>query len=205
MNMTAIRLRKLRKGEKLSQGEVAQKLGISRTAYVKYETGESRPVRKLNELSHLFHVSADYIMGMSDYPLSNKIAPPAEARKIPIIGTVTCGPNGFAYEYLDGYVYIDDCTHGDVRAFHCKGDSMTGLGIFDGDIAIVRIQPEVENGELAVVTINGDEGTLKWIRKQDHMIILEAANPNYPPRVFAGEETNLVHIVGKVIEVRKQF
>ena len=82
---------------------------------------------------------------------------------------------------------------------------MTGLGIFDGDIAIIRIQPEVENGELAVVIINGDEGTLKRVRKQEHMIILESSNPNYPPRVFAGEETNLVHIVGKVIEVRKQF
>lgn len=205
MNVTAKRLRKLRESRKMSQGEVAKRIGVSRTAYVKYETGDSAPVRKLNELSTLFQVSSDYIMGLSDFPLSNEIEAPTESKRVPIIGTVKCGPNGFAYEYTDGYVSIDDSIHGDIRAFHCKGDSMSGLGIFDGDIALVRIQPDIENGELAVVTINGDEGTLKRVRKQDHMIILESANPEYPPRVFAGDDVNLIHIVGKVIEVRKRF
>ena len=205
MNVTATRLRKLREKEKLSQSEVAEKIGISRTAYVKYETGDSSPVRKLNELSKLFNVSTDYIMGVSPFPLSNEIDVPNETKRVPIIGTVKCGPDGFAYEYTDGYISIDDSIHGDVRAFHCKGDSMNGLGIFDGDIALVRIQQDIESGEIAVVTINGDEGTLKRIRKQNNIIILESANPEYPPRIFSGEDVNKIHVVGKVIEERKQF
>ncbi|WP_330999340.1 LexA family protein, partial [Pectinatus frisingensis] len=92
---------------------------------------------------------------------------------------------------------------GDIRAFHCKGDSMTGLGIFDGDIAVVRIQEDVENGELAIVVINGNEGTLKKVRKHDDVIILESANPAYPARIFSGKEANQIHIVGKVIEIRR--
>ena len=63
MNITSKRLRELRKNLGFSQGELAKKLGISRTAYVKYETGESRPVRKLQELSDLFNVSIDYLLG----------------------------------------------------------------------------------------------------------------------------------------------
>ena len=63
MNITSKRLRELRKNLGFSQEELAKKLGISRTAYVKYETGESRPVRKLQELSDLFNVSIDYLLG----------------------------------------------------------------------------------------------------------------------------------------------
>ncbi len=63
MNITSKRLRELRKNLGFSQRELAKKLGISRTAYVKYETGESRPVRKLQELSDLFNVSIDYLLG----------------------------------------------------------------------------------------------------------------------------------------------
>ena len=130
---------------------------------------------------------------------------PKENRRIPIIGTVRCGPDGLAYEYTDGYEWIDSSITGDIRAFHCKGDSMSGLGIFDGDIAIVRIQEEVENGELAVVVINGDEGTLKRVVKHDGVIVLESANPDYPPRVFTGESANTLHIVGKVLETRRKY
>lgn len=205
MNVTGKRLRKLREEKGLSQNEISKILGISRTAYVKYETGESRPVRKLDELTRLFNVSADYIMGISSYRLANETEPPNAERRVPIIGTVKCGPDGFAYEYLDGYVAVDSSLHGDIRAFHCKGDSMRGLGIYDGDLAIVRIQGDIESGELAVVTINGYEGTLKRVRKQKNAIILEAANPDYPPRVFVGEDANTVHIVGKVVQVIKKF
>ena len=63
MNITAQRLRKLREQKGLSQREVAESIGMTRTAYNKYERGSSRPVRKLDELSKLFEVSIDYLLG----------------------------------------------------------------------------------------------------------------------------------------------
>lgn len=63
MNITAERLRALRKESKMSQQAVADFLGITRTAYNKYESGVIKPVRKLNELAMLFGVTADYILG----------------------------------------------------------------------------------------------------------------------------------------------
>lgn len=63
MNITGDRLRKLRKEKSMSQGEVANSIGISRTAYNKYESGVIKPVRKLTELSRLFGVTTDFILG----------------------------------------------------------------------------------------------------------------------------------------------
>lgn len=63
MTITSDRLRDLREKKGLSQGEVAKLLGISRPAYVQYEMGKTRPIRKINELCALFNVSADYILG----------------------------------------------------------------------------------------------------------------------------------------------
>lgn len=233
-----IRLKELRESQGWSQQEVADKLGIERTTYVKYESGASKPTRKLQDIAALYNVSTDYILkgAVASYSETlpegtfsklvleealktdegkehlqkliedHVINPlPPENKKIPIIGSVRCGPNGLAYQYLEGYVLVGEEFKGDIVAFRCTGDSMKDIGITDGDLAIVRLQEDVECGELAVVTINGDEGTLKRVRKFEHGIILEAANQEYPPRIFTGSELELIRIVGKVLEVRKKF
>ena len=58
----ADRLKKLRERSGMSQQQVADKLGIGRTTYLKYESGENKPTRKLNELASLFNVSVDYLL-----------------------------------------------------------------------------------------------------------------------------------------------
>ncbi|MGP1365924.1 MAG: helix-turn-helix domain-containing protein [Schwartzia sp. (in: firmicutes)] len=60
---TGKRLRTLREERGLSQEEVANAIGVSRVAYLKYESGENRPVRKLKELSRFFNVTTDYLLG----------------------------------------------------------------------------------------------------------------------------------------------
>lgn len=66
MSITSERLKQLRKQKDMSQEEVAKNIGISRTAYVNYEAGRSRPVRKLKELADLFNVSTDYLLGQPE-------------------------------------------------------------------------------------------------------------------------------------------
>ena len=63
MNVTALRLRMLRKEKHLSQQNVADALGITRTAYNKYESGAIQPSRRIAALCDLYGVSADYILG----------------------------------------------------------------------------------------------------------------------------------------------
>lgn len=123
---------------------------------------------------------------------------------IPIIGSVRCGPGGVAFEDPQGEIAVEQGTH-NLFALFCKGQSMTGLGITEGDIAIIQPRKDLTNGDLAVVVVDGDEGTLKKFYKKDKMIILEAANPEFPTRILAGSDLNDFYVIGKVVETRKRW
>ena len=73
MDITAYRLRRLRKAKGLSQKKVAEYLGITRSAYNQYENGSSKPVRRLEELSNLFGVTTDYILGKDETEFENNV------------------------------------------------------------------------------------------------------------------------------------
>lgn len=211
------RIKQRREYLEMSQEELALKVGYkSRSSINKIEKdGRGLPQKKIKAIADALSTTPVFLMGWDDSAaefdeidvtkLPGYIPLPVENKKIPIIGSVKCGPNGLAFEYIEGYVCVDEAINGEVLAFSCRGDSMKDIGIYDGDIAIVRRQCTVENGELAVVIINGNEGTLKRVRYQEGMIILEAANQAYPPRIFTGEDVNIIKIVGKVIELRKKF
>ena len=203
-----MRLKEARKNARLTQKEIASIIGVNQNTYSYWENGKTKVDNvTLKKLAEVLNVSVDFLLGEEAPKYDTRLFTqlPPENKKIPIIGSVRCGPNGLAFQYLEGYVLVGDEYHGDIVSFRCRGDSMKDLGITDGDIAIVRLQEEIETGELAVVVINGDEGTLKRVRKFEGGIILEAANQEYEPRVFTGDELSTVRIVGKVLEVRKKF
>ena len=201
-------LKELRLSKHKTQSDVANGIGMGRTGYTKIENGvQDADTETIAKIADYFGVSVDYLLGRTNISqLPGYLGPVVENKKIPIIGSVKCGPDGLAFEYIDGCVSIDDSYNGNIIAFRCKGDSMKDMGIEEGDIAIVRQQDDVESGEVAVVIVNGDEGTLKRVRKfEDGSVMLLPANSHYEPRVFAGEQLNTVKIVGKVLEVRKKL
>lgn len=200
-------LKELRLSKHKTQSDVANGIGMGRTGYTKIENGvQDADTETIAKIADYFGVSVDYLLGRTNIShLPGYLGPVVENKKIPIIGSVKCGPDGLAFEYIDGCVSIDDSYNGNIIAFRCKGDSMKDMGIEEGDIAIVRQQDDVESGEVAVVIVNGDEGTLKRVRKFEGGIILLPANPNYKERIITGEELNTVKIVGKVLEVRKKL
>ena len=73
MDITAYRLRALREAKGLSQQKVAKYLGITRTAYNKYENGFSKPIRRLEKLSILFGVTIDYILGKDETTFESNV------------------------------------------------------------------------------------------------------------------------------------
>jgi repressor LexA len=200
------RIKELREENNLTQTDLSKLLNISQSTLAKYETGARKPdVDMLNKLSNYFNKTIDYVIGNTPSSPLAADSLPANEKKVPIIKTVYYNAGSFSYEYLDDFVWVDGNLDGDIRAFHCKGDSMIGLGIFNGDIAIIRIQEEIKSGELAVVVVSNKEGTLRRIRRQDNVIILESADPAYPLNVFTGEEASIIHIVGKVLETRRRY
>ena len=75
---------------------------------------------------------------------------------------------------------------------------MINARIFDGDIVYIRQQPDVENGEIAAVLIDG-EATLKRVFKHKESLELRAENPTFPPMYFEGTELNGIRILGKAV------
>ena len=73
-------------------------------------------------------------------------------------------------------------------------------GIPNGSNVLIRLQEEVEDGEIAAVQINGvSEATLKRIKRQNNLIMLVADNPKYPPIVITSE--NPARVIGKAVQV----
>ena len=87
-----------------------------------------------------------------------------------------------------------------------KGDSMEPK-ISSGDIVIVRKQPDVESGEVAVVLVNGDDATVKKVKKSAAGITLIANNPAYDPLFYSNEDIEKLPVVilGRVVELRARI
>ena len=78
----------------------------------------------------------------------------------------------------------------------------------DGDVVIVRKQETIENGEIGIVCVNGDDATCKKvIRKDTGAIVLQPLNPTHEPMYFTSDEVASlpITILGKVIELRAKF
>lgn len=125
------------------------------------------------------------------------ISPMPETRKIPLLGAIACGTPILAAENLDGEVDIPKSIHADF-ALICRGDSMIGARIHDGDVVYIRQQPTVENGEIAAVLID-DEATLKRVYIYPDQLVLNAENPIYAPMIYAGDNRDAIRILGKAV------
>lgn len=84
-----------------------------------------------------------------------------------------------------------------------RGDSMIEAHILDGDLAIIRPQQRVENGEIAAVTVAGmlHEATLKIVRRDRSSLSLVSANSAHSPLVFKGPQRKRVAIIGKLVGI----
>ena len=95
---------------------------------------------------------------------------------------------------------------GEFFALRICGDSMEPK-IENGDIVIVRRQPDCESDDIAIVLVNHDEATCKKIRKLPNGIMLISTNPKYDPMIFTNHDIEElpVTILGKVVELRAKF
>ncbi len=124
------------------------------------------------------------------------VLPVPRTAKKPRLGTIACGDPILAVENLDGYDDVPDSIRCDFTLV-CKGDSMIGARILDGDIVYIRQQENVENNEIAAVLIDEENVTLKRVYHNDGYLVLMAENPDYAPIVINGDHT--ARIIGKAV------
>lgn len=215
MTITSIRLQELRKARGYSQQDVASLIGVGRTTYLKYENGDNRPTRKLNELARLFNVSTDYLLGLTDTPTESLTQPLSQSLskergvRIPVLGRVVAGIPIETIEEVIDWEEIPQkmAATGKFFALRVCGHSMEPT-ILEGDVVIVRQQEDVDSGDIAIVLVNGDEATVKRVKKQKDGITLIATNTSvYEPHFYSNQEIHdlPVRVVGKVEELRRKM
>lgn len=199
-NKIGLRLRNLRKEREMRIEDMARVLGVATSTYGRWESGSNSPKNKIPELAKFFGVTTDYLLYGKDAP---EIESKMKGNKIPLLGHVAAGIPIEAIQYIEDYEEIPAAL-GDPREFFAlrvKGESMEPK-ISDGDIIIVHKQEDVDSGQIAVVQVNGDEATVKIVKKGSAGITLIGLNVDvYAPHFYTCEEVENkpVRIVGKVV------
>jgi repressor LexA len=154
-----------------------------------YDFRTGKPVRITNEtltkIAFAIDVEPSLLFDLS-------IGLVSENTKVPVLGRIIAG---IPLEAINDIIDYEEIPK-----------AMARLGEYFG--LQVRKQSDIENGDIAVVLINGYDATLKKVTKQENGIMLTAYNPEaYPPKFYTNEEIiNLpVEILGKVIELRAKF
>lgn len=129
--------------------------------------------------------------------------------RIPVLGNVAAGvPIEAIQEILDYEEITPELAKtGEFFALKIHGASMEPRMV-EGDVVIVKRQDDVDSGDIAIVLVNGNDATVKRIRKQASGITLIATNTSvYEPHYYSNEEiANLpVKILGRVVELRAKF
>lgn len=185
-----------------SQQELAKELYVNQTAVSQWERGVTLPSSPiLVKLSEMYHVSTDYLLGKT----SHDDSAPA---KVPVLGDVAAGIPIEAIQDIVDYEEINEAlaATGEFFGLRLKGASMEPR-MRDGDVVIVRKQDDADTGDVAVVMVNGDNATVKRIKKEPSGITLIPNNPAYDSMYYSDEEISAlpVRIVGKVVELRAKF
>lgn len=199
------RIKERRKALGMSAEELGSLIGKNPATIYRYEKGEIEklPATILEPLAKALKCSAGALIAGIDSTNHKK------AVRIPILGYVVAGVPISAIQDILGYEEISHelSNTGEFFALRIKGDSMEPT-FTEGDTIIIRQQPDVESNEIAVVLVNGDEGTVKRIKKDDNGIVLIGDNAlAFPPQFYSNDDIERlpIKIVGKVVELRRSF
>lgn len=198
-------IKQARMKAQISQDELAKRLGYkSRSTIAKIESGENDLTqKKVAAFAKALNVSIDFLMD------GNGNENNSQGVRIPVLGRIVAGIPLEAIEEIEDYEEIPRkmAASGEFLALRIKGRSMEPK-LTEGDIVIVRKQEDVDSGDTAIVLVNGDEATVKQIKKTEAGIMLIGFNVEvYQPHFYSNEQIEAlpVRIIGKVVESRHKW
>ncbi|MEL6278594.1 MAG: transcriptional repressor LexA [Pseudomonadota bacterium] len=160
---------------------------------------------------HLSVVSGDLDDAPAEQPLKPAGSRPLEAdfrgsvSEVELVGRIAAGQPIEALENSLNRIGVPSMMMGSGSehfALEVKGDSMIDEGIHDGDYVVIEKRDTAQNGDIVVALIEGQEATLKRLRRKGGAIALEAANPAYETQIYAAEK---VQIQGRLVGLMRSY
>lgn len=184
----------------MKQSDLAEILKVSESTVGKWILMKSIPrMGIIQKLSDYFNIPKSYF-------LEESTTYHAKGVRIPVLGRVAAGIPIEAITDVDDWEEIPEsmAKTGEYFALRITGNSMEPR-MLDGDVVIVKRQSDVDNGDVAVVLVNGNDATVKQITKSETGLTLIGWNlAAYTPRTYNKKECRElpVSILGKVVEIR---
>lgn len=182
----------------IDRNKLVNDLGLKYTTVSDWINGKTYPrIDKIELMANYFHVEKADLVERKPTNLHR----PAGITKIPVLGQIACGDPITAEENIEEYreTVADMLPSGNLFYLKAKGESMSPT-IPDGAYVLIREQPDVEDGEIAAVLVNGDtEATLKRIRRQQDVSMLLPDNSDFQPIILSEDYPG--RIIGKAMKV----
>lgn len=195
------KLKEARKEKKLTQDELANLIGVSSSMISRYEAEKNEPdIETMKKISKVLEKPLEFFLPDSFVADMRNVG--GSTAYIPIIGEIACGTPILAVQNVESYKEIpkEELPDGELFLLRARGDSMTPR-IFDGDLVLIRVQPDVEDGEIAAVQVDNDNrATLKKVQHAGDNVILIPMNTAYPTIIL--NEENPGRIIGRAMEIR---
>lgn len=190
--------------------DIAADLGFPFSTVSDWVHGKKYPrMDKVQSLADYFGIAKSDLT--EKHPTANNVlsmpgSPYKPSHRIPILGRVSAGLPLYAEEHIEGYTYTELNGGAEYFALRVQGDSMNALRINDGDVLIVRRQEEVEDGEIAVVLVDGEDATVKrFYRDGRHITLMpQSTNPQHQPQRYDLKNIK-IKVLGKVVRNQIDF
>ena len=188
-----------------SRQDMCDALGVKYTTFTDWVKGNAYPrIDKIELMSNYFGISKSDLVEDKRHNSEHS----SNSVRIPVLGYVAAGIPMDAVENIIDWeeIPVEMARNGEHFGLVINGDSMEPR-MCKGDVVIVKKQPDIESGDIAIVIINGDNGTCKKVVKHENGLSLISFNPAYPPMFYTWQEVETLPITinGKVVELRGKF
>ncbi|MEM9706408.1 MAG: transcriptional repressor LexA, partial [Pseudomonadota bacterium] len=138
------------------------------------------------------------------FPIKRQAEEPAAADTIPVLGKIAAGtPIEAIQDEIDRCPVPQMLTAaGEHYILMVEGESMRDAGICDGDFAVIQRKSDATSGDIVVALVDGEEATLKRLRRHKDSIALEAANPDFETRIYPPER---VSVQGRLVGLMRRY
>lgn len=202
------------KAREKTQAEISKKTEIDKASISYYLKGNYEPKNdKLYLIADALKVSPEWLMGydtdMEEHPIYkgvsrdelDEIDEDEVFEKVPLLGEVAAGVPIYMDDDLNDYITVDKKYIQSGYDYFCltiRGDSMYPI-LMNKDIVLVRSQSTCNSNDIAIVSVDNETATAKYVYKHKDKLELRPANPNYIPLFFSKDEVNTrIRIIGVV-------